>query len=144
MSMGRNLGIIILLFLLLSFSYLSSILESDEKNVFVKLRKMDKRRKESYWHAIWSIMGQKYQKNKNNDLKLLIQMYCYKVQKHGLKIYKTITMSIVLYGCKTWSLTTWEGHRRIYENGILRRIFGLKKVENGECCSLYTQELHIS
>jgi hypothetical protein len=42
-----------------------------------------------------------------------------------VKIYKTIILPVVLYGCKTWSLTLREEHRlRIFENRVLRRIFG--------------------
>jgi hypothetical protein len=40
------------------------------------------------------------------------------------KIYKTIILAVVLYGCETWSLTLKEEHRlRVFENGVLRRIF---------------------
>jgi hypothetical protein len=39
-------------------------------------------------------------------------------------------MSVVLYGCETWSLTFREGHRlRVFENRMLRRIFGPKMDE---------------
>jgi hypothetical protein len=39
-------------------------------------------------------------------------------------------MSVVAYGCKTWSLILWEEHRlRVFENGVLRRIFGAKRDE---------------
>jgi hypothetical protein len=37
---------------------------------------------------------------------------------------------LVLYGCETWSLTLWEEHRlRVFENRVLRRIFGPKRDE---------------
>ena len=40
-----------------------------------------------------------------------------------IKIYKTIILLVVLYGCETWSLTLWEECRlRVFENRILRRI----------------------
>jgi hypothetical protein len=43
-------------------------------------------------------------------------------------IYRTIILSVVVYGCKTWSLTVREEHRlRVFENRILRRIVGLKR-----------------
>ena len=46
----------------------------------------------------------------------------------GIKIYRTITLPVVLYGCETWSLTLREEHRlRVYENRVLRMIFGPKK-----------------
>jgi hypothetical protein len=47
-----------------------------------------------------------------------------------IKICKTIILPAVLYGCKTWSLTLRENHRlRVFENRVLRRIFGLKRAE---------------
>ena len=50
-----------------------------------------------------------------------------------IKIYKTIILPVVLYGCETWSLTLREEHRlRVFENRILRRIFGHKRDANGE------------
>jgi hypothetical protein len=46
-----------------------------------------------------------------------------------IKIYRTIILPVVLYGCETWSLT-WGGggecRLRVFENRVLRRIFGLK------------------
>jgi hypothetical protein len=45
-----------------------------------------------------------------------------------IRIYKTIILPVVLYGCETWSLTLREEHRlRVIENRVLRRIFGLKR-----------------
>jgi len=50
-----------------------------------------------------------------------------------IKIYKTIILPVVLYSCETWYLTLREGCRiRVFENRILRRIFGPKRDENGE------------
>jgi hypothetical protein len=47
-----------------------------------------------------------------------------------VKIYKTIILPVVVYGCETWSLTLWEEHRlRVFENRDLRRIFGPKRGE---------------
>jgi hypothetical protein len=47
-----------------------------------------------------------------------------------VKIYKTIILPVVLYGCEIWSLTLREEHRlRVSENRVLRRIFGPKRVE---------------
>jgi hypothetical protein len=46
------------------------------------------------------------------------------------RIYKTIILLVVLYGCETWSLTLREEHRlRVFENRVLRRIFGPKRDE---------------
>jgi hypothetical protein len=47
-----------------------------------------------------------------------------------LRIYKTIILPVVLYGCETWSLTLREEHRlMVFENRVLRRIFGPKRDE---------------
>jgi hypothetical protein len=44
------------------------------------------------------------------------------------KIYKNIILPVVIYGCETWSLTLKEERRlRVFENRVLRRIFGPKK-----------------
>ena len=51
-------------------------------------------------------------------------------------VYKTIILPVVLYGCETWSLTLREERRlRVFENRVLRRVFGSKRDEvtgNGE------------
>jgi hypothetical protein len=45
-----------------------------------------------------------------------------------IKIYRTIILPVVWYGCETWSLTLREEHRlRVFENRALRRIFGPKR-----------------
>jgi hypothetical protein len=51
----------------------------------------------------------------------------------------------VLYGCETWSLTLREENRQsVYENRVLRRIFGRKRDEvTGEWRKLHNEELHI-
>ena len=60
-----------------------------------------------------------------------------------IKIYKTIILPVVLYGCETWSLTLREESKlRVFENRILGRIFGPKRVENGDCRRLHNEELH--
>jgi hypothetical protein len=49
----------------------------------------------------------------------------------------------VLYGCETWSLTFGEEHRlRVFENRVLRRIFGPKREEDGSWRKLHNDELH--
>jgi hypothetical protein len=65
-----------------------------------------------------------------------------------VKIHKTIILPVVLYGCETWSVTLKEEHRlRVFENRVLRRIFGPKrdkvmrewrKLHNGELHNLYS------
>ena len=47
-----------------------------------------------------------------------------------IKIYRTVILPVALYGCGTWSLTLREERRlRVFENRVLRRIFGPKKNE---------------
>jgi hypothetical protein len=48
----------------------------------------------------------------------------------------------VLYGCETWSLTLRDEHRlRVFENRVLRRIFGPKRDEvTGEWRKLHNEE----
>jgi hypothetical protein len=55
-----------------------------------------------------------------------------------------IILPVVLYGCETWSLTLRQEHRlRVFENRVLRRIFGPKTDEvTGECRKLHNEELH--
>jgi hypothetical protein len=62
-----------------------------------------------------------------------------------VKIYKTIILPFVLYGCETWSVTLREEHRlRVFENRVLRRIFGPKRDEvMGEWRKFSDEELHI-
>jgi hypothetical protein len=61
-----------------------------------------------------------------------------------VKIYKTVILPVVLYGCETWSLTLREEHRlRGFENRVLRRIFGPKRDEvTAEWRNLHNDELH--
>ena len=47
-----------------------------------------------------------------------------------IKIYRTIILPVVLYVCETWSLTLREERKlRVFENMVLRRIFGPRTVE---------------
>jgi hypothetical protein len=47
-----------------------------------------------------------------------------------IKVYRTIILPVVLNGYETWSLTLREDQRlRVFENGVLRRIFGPKRDE---------------
>jgi hypothetical protein len=60
-----------------------------------------------------------------------------------IKIYKTVILSVVLYGCETWSLTLREEHRlRVFENTVLRKIFGTKREKDGSWRKLHNDELH--
>jgi hypothetical protein len=47
-----------------------------------------------------------------------------------IKIYRTVIVLLFLYGCETWSVTLREEHRlRMFENRVLRGIFGPKRDE---------------
>jgi hypothetical protein len=61
-----------------------------------------------------------------------------------MRICETIILPVILYGCETWSLTLREEHRlRVFENKVLRKIFGLKRDEvTGLCRKLHNEELH--
>jgi hypothetical protein len=61
-----------------------------------------------------------------------------------VRIYKTIILPVVLYGCETWSLTVREEHKlRMLENRVLRRIFVPKRAGvTGGWRKLLNEELH--
>jgi hypothetical protein len=60
-----------------------------------------------------------------------------------IKIYRTIILPVVLYGCEKWSLTLREERRlRVFENMVLRRVFGPKRdAVTGEWRKLHKEEL---
>ena len=61
-----------------------------------------------------------------------------------IKIHRTIILPVVVYGCKTWSLTLREECRlRVFENRVLGRIFGPKRDEViGEWRRLHNEKLN--
>jgi len=61
-----------------------------------------------------------------------------------IKIYRTIILPVVLYGCETWSLTLREERKlRVLENRVLRRMFGPRRDEvTGEWRRLHNEELN--
>jgi hypothetical protein len=61
-----------------------------------------------------------------------------------IKIYRTIILPVVFYGCETWLLTLKEEHRlRVFENRVLRRIFGCKGDDvTGEWRKLHNEVLN--
>ena len=65
-------------------------------------------------------------------------------QNLKIKIYRTIILPIVLYGYETWSLTLREERKlRVFENRVLRRIFGPRRDEvTGEWRRLHNEELN--
>ena len=95
--------------------------------------------------------NQKYVKSKRAIIFVFLHLellLCFFIK---IKIYGTIILSNVLYGCETWSLTLREERRlRVFENRVLRRIFEPKRAEvtrkwrklhneklNDLCCLLY-------
>jgi hypothetical protein len=65
-----------------------------------------------------------------------------------VKVCKTVILPVVLYGCEAWFVTLREEHRlKVFENRVLRRIFGPKwdevtrewrKLHRGELHNLYS------
>jgi hypothetical protein len=66
----------------------------------------------------------------------------YKVRKRYTEL--RIILTVVLYGCETWSLTLREERRlRVFESMVLRRIFGCERDEvTGEWRKLHNEELN--
>jgi hypothetical protein len=74
-------------------------------------------------------------------------VFQFAIQSIKIKIYISVTLAVVLYGCETWSLTLREERRlRVFENRVLREIFGAegdevtgewRKLHNGELNDLY-------
>jgi hypothetical protein len=60
------------------------------------------------------------------------------------RVYRTVVLHVALYGCETWSLTLREEQRlRVFQNRVLRRIFGPKRDEaTGEWRRLHNEELN--
>ena len=56
-------------------------------------------------------------------------VFRFDIQKYkDYRTYRTVILSVVLYGCETWSLSLREERRlRVFENRVLRRIFGPKR-----------------
>jgi len=63
-----------------------------------------------------------------------------------IKIYRNIIVPVVLYGCETWSLTLREERKlKVFENMVLRRIFGPRRDEvTGEWRRLHNDDLYSS
>jgi hypothetical protein len=60
-----------------------------------------------------------------------------------MRIYKSIILPVILYGCEIWSVTLREEHTlRVFENKVLRRILGPKRDEvTGGWRKLHNEEL---
>jgi hypothetical protein len=68
------------------------------------------------------------------DLHSLLQgqLYLFYLLSRNIKVrtFKTMILPVVVYGCETSSLALMEEHRlSVFENTVLRRIFGPKKNE---------------
>ena len=61
-----------------------------------------------------------------------------------IKVYRNINLPVVLYGCETWSLTLKQERRlKVFENRVLRGIYGLKRVEvTREWRKIHNEELN--
>jgi hypothetical protein len=61
-----------------------------------------------------------------------------------IRVYRTVILPVVLYGCETWSLTLKEEQRlKVPENRVLRGIFGPKRDEvTGKWRRLHNEELN--
>jgi hypothetical protein len=94
--------------------------------------------------------------NSGNVCNHLIQSLlssCLLSWKIKVKICKTIILSVVLFGCETWSVTLREKHRlKAFENKMFRRIFGpkrdevmeeWKKLNNGVLHNLYYPKISL-
>jgi hypothetical protein len=66
------------------------------------------------------------------------------IQKFKITTYRIAILFVVLYGCETWSLTLREERRlKVFENRVLRRVFGPKRNEvTGEWSKLHNEELN--
>jgi len=73
-----------------------------------------------------------------------IFFFQFAIQNLWLKIYRPVILPVALFGCETWSLTWRKEHKlRVFENMVLRRIFGLEKDEvKGEWRKLHNEELN--
>ena len=76
----------------------------------------------------------------------VLNILCSSLQSKNIKIkiYRNVILPFVLYGCETWSLILREEHRlRVFENRVLRRIFGRKRDKvTGEWRKLHKEELN--
>jgi hypothetical protein len=70
-------------------------------------------------------------------------VFQFHIKKPKIKIYKTVILQFMLYGCETWSLVLREEHRlRVFENRVLWNIFGPEREEDGSWRKLHNNELH--
>jgi hypothetical protein len=99
------------------FKYLGTIL-TDQNSIQEEVKSKLKLGNSCYW-LVQNLLSSRYL---SRGLKIMI--------------YRNIILPVVLYGCETWSLTLREERMvRVFENTVLRRVFGPKRDEvtgNGE------------
>jgi len=94
------------------FKYLGTIL-ANQNSVHKELKRRVKSGN-AYYHSVQNLLSSSLL---SKNLKI--------------KIYRTLILPVVLYGCETWSLTLREERRlRLFENRVLRRTFGPKRELN--------------
>ena len=95
--------------------------------MYINITKSRLRSGSAYYHTVQSVLSSRLL---SKNLKI--------------KIYRTIILPVVLYGCETWLLTLREERKlRVFENRVLRRIFGPMKDEvTGEWRRLHNEELY--
>jgi hypothetical protein len=61
-----------------------------------------------------------------------------------IKMYRSMILPVVVYGCETWSVTLKDEHRlRVFNNRVLRKIFGSKRDDvTRSWGKLHNEELH--
>jgi hypothetical protein len=61
-----------------------------------------------------------------------------------IKIYRTVILPVVLYGCDPWSLTLKEEQRlRLFKNRVLRKTFRPERAYQGEWRQLHNKKLYV-
>jgi len=76
--------------------------------------------------------GRKYEESEVSEclLSFSAEYFDFQYAIQNCKIYRIIILTAVLYGCETWSLILREERRiRLFENRVLRKIFGSKRYE---------------
>jgi len=79
------------------------------------------------------------------SFRINLYIYIYSDSKNlKIKIYRTIILPVVLYGCETWSLTLREERTlMVFENMVLRRIFRPRRDKvTGERRRLHNEEVN--
>ena len=97
--------------------------------------------------AVWTTEGSRFScfsSSRAKHTEVAVTEDSYSNTNLKIKIYRTIIFPVVLYGCETWSLTLREeGKLRVFENMVLRRIFGPARDEvTGEWRRLHNEELN--